>query len=240
MKVTYVYHSCYVVEFEKEVLIFDYFMGRMPEIDKSKKIYFFASHKHQDHFDLCIFKFADKYPNITYILSNDIRVSERYLEQNGYSKDIMKKIIFIGKRDEKKIDEMKVETLRSNDIGVAFVVTVAGKCIYHAGDLNWWSWEGDVESRNASLEFKYTMEIDRLKNRKIDVAFVPLDSRLNTAFYKGIDYFARNINAQLIFPMHMWRKYEIVERLKRSEITKNYRHRIVAVEKENESWVIEE
>lgn len=240
MKVTYVYHSCYVVEFEKEVLVFDYFMGRMPEIDRNKKVYFFASHKHQDHFDLCIFKFADKYPNITYILSNDIRVSERYLEQNGYSKDIMNKIIFIGKREEKKIDDLKVETLKSNDIGVAFVVTVAGKCIYHAGDLNWWSWEGDAESRNANLEFKYTMEIDRLKNRKIDVAFVPLDSRLNTAFYKGIDYFATTTSAELIFPMHMWRKYEIVERLKKSEITKTYRNRIVTVEKENESWVIEE
>ena len=40
--------------------------------------------------------------------------------------------------------------------------------------------------------------------------------------------------------MHMWRKYEIVEKLKRSEITKEYRQRIISVEKENESWVIEE
>ena len=240
MKVTYIYHSCYIVEFEKEVLIFDYFMGKLPEFDKNKKIYFLASHKHQDHFDMRVFKYAEKYPNITYILSNDIRISEKYLEQNGYPKEIKNKIVTVGKRDEKLIDEIKVETLKSNDVGVAFLVTVAGKCIYHAGDLNWWHWEGEPESYNASLEFKYVMEIERIKDRKIDVAFVPLDSRLKTSFYKGLDHFARNTKADLIFPMHMWRKYEIIEKFKRSEITKDYRQRVISVEKENESWVIEE
>lgn len=239
MKLTYVYHSCYVLEFEKDVLIFDYFMGQLPEFEKSKRIYFFASHKHQDHFTLDIFKYAEIYPNVTYVLSNDIRISEKYLEQNGYPKEIKEKIISIRKHEEKKIDDLRVETLRSNDIGVAFLVTVEDKCIYHAGDLNWWHWEGELESYNANLEFKYTMEIDRIKDRKIDVAFVPLDSRLNTSFYKGIDYFARNTKAALIFPMHMWRNYDIVEKLKRSEITKTYRQRIISVEKENESWVIE-
>lgn len=239
MKVTYIYHSCYIVELDNTILVFDYFMGKLPEFDKNKKIYFFASHKHQDHFSMDVFKVAEKYPDIKYILSNDIRISEKYLEQNGYSKELKNKIIRVGKRDEKLVDGVKVETLKSNDAGVAFIVTAEDKCIYHAGDLNWWYWEGEPESSNASLEFKYTMEIDKLKDRKIDVAFVPLDSRLNTSFYKGIDYFARTTKADLIFPMHMWRKYEIVEKLKRSEITKSYRQRIITIEKENESWVIE-
>lgn len=239
MKVTYVYHSCYIVELDHEILVFDYFMGKLPEFNKSKKLYFFASHKHQDHFSMNVFKFAEKYPDIKYIFSNDIRISEKYLEQNGYSKELKNKIIRVGKHDEKLIDGIKVETLKSNDAGVAFIVTAEDKCIYHAGDLNWWHWEGEPESYNSALEFKYTMEIDKLKERKIDVAFVPLDSRLNTSFYKGIDYFARTTKAELIFPMHMWRKYEIIDKLKRSEITKNYRQRIITVEKENESWVIE-
>ena len=72
------------------------------------------------------------------------------------------------------------------------------------------------------------------------MAFVPLDSRLNTSFYKGVDYFARTTKAELIFPMHMRRKYEIIEKFKRSEITKSYRNKIITVDKENESWVIEE
>ncbi len=239
MKVTYVYHSCYIVELDHTILVFDYFMGKLPEFDKNKKIFFFASHKHQDHFSMQVFGFAQKYTNIKYVFSNDIRISEKYLEQNGYSKELKDKIIRVGKRDEKLIDGVKVETLKSNDAGVAFIVTAEDKCIYHAGDLNWWQWEGEEESYNASLEFKYTMEIDKLKDRKIDVAFVPLDSRLNTSFYKGIDYFARTTKAELIFPMHMWRKYEIIEKLKRSEITKSYRQRIITIEKENESWVIE-
>ena len=239
MKVTYVYHSCYIVELDKEILVFDYFMGKLPEFNKNKKLYFFASHKHQDHFSMNVFKFAEKYPEIKYILSNDIRISEKYLEQNGYSKELKNKIVRVGKHDDKIIDGIKVETLKSNDAGVAFLVNAEDKCIYPEGHVHWWHWEGEPESYNSSLEFKYTMEIDKLKERKIDVAFVPLDSRLNTSFYKGIDYFARITKAELIFPMHMWRKYEIVDKLKRSEITKNYRHRIISVEKENESWVIE-
>ena len=62
MKVIFVHHSCFVVEMEDVVLIFDYFEGNrvtgytftgvLPVFDKDKSIYFFASHKHQDHFDL--------------------------------------------------------------------------------------------------------------------------------------------------------------------------------------------
>lgn len=60
MKVIFVHHSCFVVEMEDVVLIFDYFEGNrvtgytftgvLPVFDKDKSIYFFASHKHQDHF----------------------------------------------------------------------------------------------------------------------------------------------------------------------------------------------
>lgn len=64
MKVIFVHHSCFVVEMEDVVLIFDYFEGNrvtgytftgvLPVFDKDKSIYFFASHKHQDHFDMNI------------------------------------------------------------------------------------------------------------------------------------------------------------------------------------------
>ena len=79
MKVIFVHHSCFVVEMEDVVLIFDYFEGNrvtgytftgvLPVFDKDKSIYFFASHKHQDHFDMNILKLAEEDLQITLALS---------------------------------------------------------------------------------------------------------------------------------------------------------------------------
>ena len=59
MRVTFIHHSCFVVELEDKVLIFDYFAGdkvngytfegKLPEYDANTKINLFASHSHQDH-----------------------------------------------------------------------------------------------------------------------------------------------------------------------------------------------
>ena len=54
-KVTFLHHSCFVVELDKSVLIFDYvkkgefsgyvFTGNLPELPEDKEIYVFASHR---------------------------------------------------------------------------------------------------------------------------------------------------------------------------------------------------
>ena len=48
--------------------------------------------------------------------------------------------------EEITVDNMKIKTLESSDIGVAFLIEIEGKVIYHAGDLNWWHWDGDTET----------------------------------------------------------------------------------------------
>ena len=58
MKITYIHHSSFCVELENSILLFDYFKGELPEFNKDKKLYVFASHFHQDHFDKCIFEIA--------------------------------------------------------------------------------------------------------------------------------------------------------------------------------------
>ena len=69
MKILFIQHSCFVVEIENKVLIFDWFdkaritgyafQGILPEFSKEKEIYLFASHKHQDHFDLNALKWEN-------------------------------------------------------------------------------------------------------------------------------------------------------------------------------------
>ena len=51
MKITYIHHSSFCVELQNSILLFDYFKGELPKFDKAKKLYVFASHFHEDHFD---------------------------------------------------------------------------------------------------------------------------------------------------------------------------------------------
>ena len=50
MKITYLDHSGFAVEYQKYVLIFDWYKGKLPEFDSQKEIYVFSSHSHYDHF----------------------------------------------------------------------------------------------------------------------------------------------------------------------------------------------
>ena len=142
MKVIFVHHSCFVVEMEDVVLIFDYFEGNrvtgytftgvLPVFDKDKSIYFFASHKHQDHFDMNILKLAEDYEDIHFILSKDTKMSPNFMKKHGIPERAKKCIEYVIPDKKYEIGKVKVKTLRSTDAGVAFLVKTCGKTIYHA------------------------------------------------------------------------------------------------------------
>ncbi|RDU22951.1 MBL fold metallo-hydrolase [Anaerosacchariphilus polymeriproducens] len=228
IKITFIQHSSFAVEFENVVLLFDYYDGRFPEF-LNKKIYSFTSHKHGDHFSLKLFDLEEKYSDIVYIFSSDVKVNERYLERKGIDTSIKNKIITAKKDDEFKVDDLEIKTLKSTDEGVAYLINYKGKVIYHGGDLNWWHWEEESEEDKLQMKIDYTTEIDKLKNQKIDIAFVPVDGRLGKKYYYGIDYFMRNTKTKAVFPMHLWEDYDLIYRLKKLDQTKDYRDRIIEI-----------
>lgn len=193
MKITYLDHSGFAVEYKKYVLIFDWYKGKLPEFDSEKEIYVFSSHSHYDHFDRKIFELENIYPNVRYVLSADIT-----------EKPVPSKVWFVIADKEYRIGNLKVQTLHSTDAGVAFLVYVDDRIIYHAGDLNWWHWEEESEYYNEQMRMDYQKEIHKLKNIRIDVAFVPLDPRQEEQYYLGLDYFMKHTDTKLVFPMHMW------------------------------------
>ena len=193
MKITYLDHSGFAVEYKKYVLIFDWYKGKLPEFDSEKEIYVFSSHSHYDHFDRKIFELENIYPNVRYVLSADIT-----------EKPVPSKVWFVIADKEYRIGNLKVQTLHSTDAGVAFLVYVDDRIIYHAGDLNWWHWEEESEYYNEQMRMDYQKEIHKLKNIRIDVAFVPLDPRQEEQYYWGLDYFMKHTDTELVFPMHMW------------------------------------
>lgn len=226
MLITYLYHSGFAVELEKHILLFDYYTGEesnhtkqtwtLPEWNRDKQVCVFISHKHHDHFDMSVFQLAERYPDIHFFLGCDIKLSARYLERCGVPAAILEKLTNIGKNKRLVYDGVTIETLRSTDVGVAFIVQTEGKCFYHAGDLNWWHWEGESAAYHKNMEREYCGEIDTLAGRHITAAFVPLDPRLGEAYRYGLDYFLAQADADYVFPMHMWEHYDLIGTYKQS------------------------
>ena len=71
MKVTFIKHSCFLVELEKSILLFDWWRGDLPVIDPEKDLYVFVSHGHEDHYDEQIWALRETYP-VRYIIYEDV------------------------------------------------------------------------------------------------------------------------------------------------------------------------
>ncbi len=245
MKVIFLHHSSFLVELEHTVLIFDYFAGNrlkefvftgeIPPLDPGKEIYVFASHKHQDHFDMDNLKLAAQYPGIQFIFSNDCKMSRNFLMKHGYDAEgLADHITYVthGRKYEK--GNIKIRTLKSTDAGVAFCVEAEDRHIYHAGDLNWWYWEGVGDLVNGKMEREFKREMRKIFNEHFDIAFVPLDPRQERDALKGFDYFMKNVDADYVFPMHMWQDYSMIQSYKRRTDHASFAKRIVDITKENE------
>ncbi len=222
MKITYIHHSSFLVDIESAVLLFDYFEGALPEVPADKPLYVFSSHCHGDHFSDAVFELAKDHKNIRYILSSDIwtkRIPEELRDCT----------ISIKPYETWSDDILQVETYKSTDEGVAFWCKVDGKDIYHAGDLNHWYWEGEDEQWNRDMTKAYHAEVEKMRGRKADIAFLPLDPRLEQWFYLGIDDFVKVVDTEVIIPMHFWGQFDVSQKLKQLECSEAYRDRIVEI-----------
>ena len=205
-KIYYIYHSGFAIKTKNHFLVFDYYKEHItndvahkklsvlfPEnIKDMKNVFVFSSHNHADHFNSEIFNWQDYNENIKYILSKDIKVGKN---KENYT--------FIEENEEKFIEDVYVKAYGSTDIGISFLVKVDGLTIFHAGDLNWWHWKEDTVEEQLVAETSFKAHIEKLKEEKsIDIAFFPVDPRLEEFYYIGGEYFGKEIQPKLLVPMH--------------------------------------
>lgn len=227
IKITYLSHSGFLVELEETYMLFDYYKGELPRMDREKKMLVFVSHAHYDHYKKEIFMLRQEFGSIRFILSSDV--------------DILNApdIVFMKPGEERDVMEYRIRTFRSTDEGVAFLVTCENRNIYHAGDLNWWHWEGESAAYNTGMRRAYQSEINKLQKERIDVAFVPVDPRLGEQYCLGLDCFMKRTDTDYVFPMHFWGNYEVFDRLELEECTRDYRERIMKISREGESFLLD-
>ena len=227
------------MEFEDTIFLFDYYKGDIPVFDTNKKIYVFSSHKHHDHFNIDIFSLMEAYNDVTYLLSNDIKMNEKYMERVGIPKEGANNIQYLKKNQTYNISEsLVVTTLTSTDEGVAFLIEYKGQLIYYAGDLNWWSWIGETQEEYEDMTSRFQREIKKLEGKKIKVAFLPLDPRQEERFCWGFDYYMKMTDTLHAFPMHFWEDPSVIDKLKNMDIAAGYKDRIEMVDTEGKTFYI--
>ena len=227
MKITYIHHSCFLIELEQLYLLFDYVKGTLPVLSPDKDLLVLVSHRHGDHFSPDIFDLAEQHPKIRYILSDDIwqnRVPEQHFCRTEYMDS--GKVLFLPDGG-----GVQITAFKSTDQGIAFLVENDGKVLYHAGDLNDWKWTGESKAWNNDMDASYRRELEKIHNLGLvpDVAMLPLDGRQEEWFYLGIHEFMEIVGAKAVLPMHFWEDYDIIRRLKELDCTTDYRDKITEI-----------
>ena len=201
MEITYLLNSGFMIKDEKILLLFDDFDDPAQVADRAvdkgnfEHLYIFASHAHFDHFGTHIRAYAPKVSR--YIFSHDIKRTKRVRIFPPTE------ITFIRKYSAWEGDGIRVLTYDSTDVGVSFLVELeSGKTIFHAGDFNWWHWEGDTEENKNLADRLFKKQMKRLQGLEADVAFFPVDGRLGNTQEMGVTEFVKKTNVKTLVAMH--------------------------------------
>ena len=203
-RITYLEHSGFAVTLDDAILVFDFFrdpshaLHHILNANPQKKVVFFVSHRHADHYNHEIFEVAQNHDRY-YVVSNDIP-----------AKDIPSTINVAGMSAGDVVGPLpgvaEVKAYKSTDSGVSFLVTLPdGKRIFHAGDLNDWHWQDDSKPRDvqkADEAFRVIVNHIASEVDAVDVAMFPVDARLGTDYARGARIFLDTIKVTDFFPMH--------------------------------------
>ena len=212
MRVTFLAHSGFFLELETASLLFDWWKGDLPPLPADRPLLVFASHRHEDHFNPAIFSLAEGGRDVRFLLGKDIRLTERNRARWNLSDDAAARYLALGGGETvSPIPGVTVETLPSTDEGVAFLVSLEGKTIFHAGDLNWWHWEGEDKAWNRNMEINFKRYCEPLRGRHIDLAMFPIDPRLGEDGFRGARYFLELTDTACLLPMHQWEQFSFTQ-----------------------------
>lgn len=250
LKVQYIGHSGFLVETEWAYFLFDYYQGELPKFSMKKQLFLFVSHKHADHYNREIWKLKDCCEDVCFVISKDVPFSARQRGILGISEEDCARVVRVRANEryfleDREGESVQIDTLKSTDLGVAYLVSYRGDKIYHAGDLNRWVWRGETEEWNQKMAKQYSQQLEELQKllgeERISIAFLPVDPRQEEEAFGGICEFLKKISVDMVFPMHLWERYETVERcveVVKEVVSKTAGEKIVRGIEEGRGWIV--
>lgn len=240
MRIVYLYHDCFLLETEECCVLTDCFDGvpasSFDLIDPEKRLYVLVSHHHKDHFSPAVFSLWRRFPKVEYVISADTRRAAGYLLKPGSTYAGRNALddpgrVHVLRPGERYSDPMlTVDAFGSTDIGDSYALTLGGKTVFFAGDLNAWVWKDEstaAEVNEAIDGFRRILADVRARYDRFDAALFPVDPRLGTDYDEGAAIFADTFRVERFIPMHfeLWkdsderqRFHSLVEMPRRFEV----------------------
>lgn len=223
-EIFHLFHSGTAVRFQNKLFIFDYYNDNPRENGEAElsslekgviradsfagidKAYVFVSHSHHDHYNKVIFDWEKYSVDLNYILAEEVSLSDELKDKSN--------LYQLAPDEELQLNQLKIKTLGSTDAGVSFLLKMDQLNIFHSGDLNWWNWKKFSPRVQKREEREFKREVDKLRGEKLDIAFVPVDPRLEEYYYLAGEYFIEEIKPKLFIPLHFSDNFEVTKKFK--------------------------
>ncbi len=201
VRLTYIFHNCFLLDIGGRTLLFDcpeskYLKRRASEALslalEGRKVTAFASHSHDDHFRRDLAAACAGAASADFVISDDVA--------EMYPAAVPPGALVVEPDETYSFSGLVIETLMSNDLGVAYLVEVGGARVYFGGDLAAWVWETASEAEQAFTAEFFTKAVERIARRPVDIAFTNVDRRL--ANLAGGPEFANTVRPTVLVPMH--------------------------------------
>lgn len=218
---TFIYHDCFVLRVPGVgTVIFDFWRDprekrvEMPSWvralkDSGERVWVLVSHHHKDHFVNKIFKWCEDWSEVHYVISKDVEKMARHMLRadslwNG-TRVPAGQLTVLEPGETFDDGPLKIHAFGSTDIGNSYIVEAGDLKVFHAGDLNAWIWKDESTEEEVETEIcRYTDILDEIAERfpTLDVAMMPVDSRIGSDYFTGAKLLVRTIYVRLFIPMH--------------------------------------
>ncbi len=234
MKSIFLGESGFFIEVPSATLVFDWTQGQLPRIRRDKPVYFFISHIHSDHCSSKAFKKAEGLSEVEIYLGYDNSIPNINKFLRGLPGSVSSHLHLVdGFKNLKSEDgRVTIQTLKSTDLGVAFLVEIDEETIFHAGDLylkqtmnkkDYRKWQADMminqpltpvmdyESQFIHHNNEFFSYTEPLAGRIIDFGMIPLDPRVEGVAHKTLMRYLDIATFRSWSPMNLRGKYKFVE-----------------------------
>ena len=230
----YLGHSGFLLELESATLIFDWYQGEIPPLRGEKPVYIFASNINQGHFRPEIFGAVEQLPHAEIFIGYDHSISEVDTFLDSLPEKIQDHVsCFDGEaRLYSENEEMLVSSVTATENGVAFIVEIEGKTIFHGGtlylnqtaseeDYNKWYEKMKLEHPELNIadydnylehcEDEFEKYTEKLKGRNFDYAMLPLEPKFGDIGVRTIKRYMEVADYKTWSPMQLHGMYDVVD-----------------------------
>lgn len=211
--ITHIFHNCFVLDIGDSSYVFDIPAKRFRTVRafealqktlEGRDVTAFFTHSHLDHFAPDYVEVCSSANSLRAIISDDIE--EMY-------PDIIFENSLIVEPDEKySYDGLEIETLMSNDLGVAFIFKTRERFkVYNGGDLANWDWEtASLAERNFTRNF-FNDAVHKVAASNVQITFSNVDRRLNNL--AGGPQFVKTVKPEVFIPTHAFGRTQWLENI---------------------------